>query len=171
MHLTGPVEIERFLQSAARLLQRRSICTCGNRRAGTRILRGVGDTGDAEGMDNCRGNLILQILNYDYLLEERLKKLPLIETSQLRFEREYSYNTGDIRVVFTTRLHLKQSNKTYEDSVELYPLRRGEMEELLENTGFSQIQYFGDFDGTPLTPESFPLIAVAESTTRASSSI
>lgn len=160
VHLPGPVEIERFLQAAARLLR-------------TSDISRAGETG---GKSSHHGKLVLQILNYDHLLEEKPKKLPLIETPQLRFEREYSYNTGSgigsgvIRIVFTTRLELKQSGKTYEDSVELYPLQRRELESLLENAGFSRIQFYGGFDGTPLTPESFPLIAAAESAPRVSSS-
>lgn len=136
VHQPGPLEIERFLRSSARILR-------------------TGST------------LILQLLNYDYLLQERPKQLPLTETEHARFEREYSYTTGsetgskDIRVVFTTRLRIKSTGEVYEDSIELYPLRRGELKTLLESAGFGKVEFYGGFDRSPLEPDSFPLIVVA----------
>src|SRR6056297_1150038 len=156
VHLPGPVEIAHFLHSSARILRARPNID-GDRQAG-----------DAEGTVGGRGCLILQQLNYDYLLEERPKKLPLIETEQVRFEREYSYTTGsgigsgDIRVLFTTRLHINETGEVHEDSVELYPLRRRELKSLLKSAGFGQPEFYGSFDGSPLKADSFPLIAVAD---------
>lgn len=156
VHLPGPDEIERFLRETARILRSRPN-TGGDRQAG-----------DVEGTGGRRGCLILQLLNYEYLLEEKPKKLPLIETEQVRFEREYSYTTGsdissgDIRVLFTTRLHINESGEVHENSVELYPLRRRELEGLLKSAGFGQPKFYGSFDGSPLKDDSFPLIAVAD---------
>lgn len=137
VHQPGPVEIEQFLKATARILR-------------------------------TSGTLILQLLNYNYLLRERPKKLPLIETEQIRFEREYSYITGtgtdskDIRVVFTTRLQVKSTGEVHEDSIELYPLRRSELETLLESAGFGRFKFYGGFDGSPLELDSLPLIVVSK---------
>ena len=144
VHQPGPVEIERFLKASAHIL-----------------------SSGLSGSRTPSGNLILQLLNYDYLLQERPKKLPMIDTEQVRFEREYSYTTGsdigskDIRVVFTTRLQVKSTDEVHEDSIELYPLHRSELETLLESAGFGQPKFYGSFDGSPLKADSFPLIAVA----------
>ena len=140
VHLPGPLEIEQFLKAAVRLLR-------------------SGSAG---------GTLVLQLLNYDHLLHERPKQLPLTETEHVRFEREYSYTTGsetgskDVRVVFTTRLRIKSTGEVYEDSIELYPLRCSELETLLGSAGFGKMRFYGGFDGSPLEPDSFPLVVVAE---------
>jgi SAM-dependent methyltransferase len=143
VHLPGPAEIERFLREAAGL------------------LKGGGDTGTTAETVGPHGSLILQILNYDYLLKQRPEALPPIETGKLRFERRYSYPAGtDGHITFSTRLHIKQSNQVYEDSVQLYPLGQAEIQLLLQRAGFKQPSFYGGFDASPLQPDSFPLIAV-----------
>ncbi len=157
VHQPGPLEIEQFLNASARLLRR-----------GPPGSRAPGQPNGPAGSPTLRGSLILQLLNYDYLLQERPKQLPLVETEHVRFEREYSYTTGaktgskDIRVVFATRLQIKSTGEVYEDSLELYPLRRSELETLLESAGFGRVKFYGGFDGSPLEADSFPLVAVAE---------
>ncbi len=147
VHLSGLEEIERFFQAAAHVLQE--------------------NTSNSE-PDEGSANIVIQILNYDYILETQPKQLPFIDTGQIRFEREYSffsrsgYHNGGAKVVFTTRLLVKASGKIYEDSVELYPLKRQELETLLKSNGFTQPEFFGGFDGSLLKPDSFPLIAVAK---------
>jgi hypothetical protein len=45
--------------------------------------------------------------------------------------------------------------------VPLYPLRKGEVEDLLSEAGFSQLRIYGDFRRGPLMPESLPLVVEA----------
>lgn len=136
VHLSGPEEIEGFIRSAATLL-----------------VSG--------------GKLIIQILNYDYLLEKRPVSLPPIETESVRFERHYGYSAdsgapgGPPEITFTTRLQIKASGELYEDSVELYPLKRAELRGMLLQAGFEEPRFYGGFDGSPMEAESFPLIATA----------
>ncbi len=161
VHLPGPLEIEQFLKAAGRILRSGST---GSRAPGSQE---PGRPDGASASHASSGTLILQLLNYDYLLQERPKQLPLTETEHVRFEREYNYTTGsktgskDIRVVFTTRLRIKSTGEVYEDSIELYPLRRSELETLLESAGFGRFKFYGGFDGSPLEPDSFPLVVVA----------
>lgn len=98
-----------------------------------------GDTGTTEGTAGRRSGLVLQILNYDFLLEKRPEVLPPIETGQILFERRYSYPDGaGGHIPFSTRLHIKAGGEVYEDSVQLYPLRRAELEVLLKRAGSLQ---------------------------------
>jgi len=153
VHLRGAAEIESFLADTARLLDHRP-------------------------REGKRGTLILQILNYEHLLKTRPKTLPPIETDTLLFERSYSYpskehpggsgdaagsaNSGGGNILFSTKLTLKKDGRSYEDSIPLYPLLRGELQEMLQRQGFAPPLLFGSFDDSPLEPDSFPLIAVAE---------
>ena len=146
VHLPGPHEIERFLQAAARILRTSDI----SRSDGAVSKRAP------------RGTIILQILNYDYLLKQRPETLPPTENEKLRFERRYSYPAAAGKhITFSTRLLIKGSNTVHEDSVRLYPLRQAELELMLQRAGFKQPRFYGDFDSSPLQPDSFPLIAVA----------
>ncbi|MFW5710957.1 MAG: class I SAM-dependent methyltransferase [Spirochaetota bacterium] len=165
VHQPGPLEIERFLKAASRILRSASTGSrTPGRQGGT---SGPASTPDSAAARSPGGILVLQLLNYDYLLQKRPKQLPLTETEHVRFEREYSYTTGsgtgskDIRVVFTTRLRIKSTGEVYEDSIELYPLRRTELETLLKSAGFGRMRFYGGFDGSPLEPDSFPLVVVA----------
>jgi glycine/sarcosine N-methyltransferase len=106
------------------------------------------------------GRLLLQILNYDYLLERRLPGLPTIENDRVRFERIYRYtDTGAI--VFRTILTVKATGAVLENEVPLYPLRRNEVEAVLREAHFSEIRFYGDFRRNPLMPESLPLVVEA----------
>ena len=165
VHLPGPAEIEHFLRAAAFLL--RTGAKAGRKDNFRSVVRNGGghDEVPADAMSKGArpGTLILQILNYDHLLEKRPEVLPPMETERLRFERRYGYPTdADGHITFSTRLHIKASGEMYQDSVELYPLRRAELEVLLKRAGFEELRFYGGFDGSPLQPDSFPLIVVAE---------
>jgi len=139
VHLPGRREIEGFLSSASTL------------------LRGGQTPGKG-------GTLVLQILNYDFLLTRRPESLPGIETENVLFERRYLYpNAPDGSITFMTRLTIKESEEVFEDSLDLYPLGRGELEELLSTGGYKDVKFYGEFDGSPLMQDSLPLIVVASS--------
>ncbi len=53
------------------------------------------------------GLFLLQILNYDYILDEKLSELPLIETNNIKFLRQYRFNENSPKIQFYTELHLK----------------------------------------------------------------
>lgn len=137
------------------------------------------------------GLLVIQILNYDYLLSRQVKELPLIETDQLIFRRLYqapaaensksgveSSEIGDWTaegLCFHSILELKepapgplegagpgdlQSPPTYESSVRLRPLFMADLDRYLESD-FKDVQYFGGFDGSHWTKESFVTMLVA----------
>jgi glycine/sarcosine N-methyltransferase len=89
-----------------------------------------------------------------------LPGLPTIENDRVRFERTYRYNDGG-SITFRTILTVKGTGLVVKNEVPLYPLRKGEVEDLLSNAGFGAISFYGDFRKTLLMPESLPLVVEA----------
>lgn len=79
------------------------------------------------------GKLIIQILNYDFI-----------------------YNKNK------TELLIKETGENFKGSVNLFPIRKSELEEALKSAGFNSFTYYGGFDGKEFNNESMPLIVVAE---------
>jgi glycine/sarcosine N-methyltransferase len=107
------------------------------------------------------GKFMLQILNYESILEKRLKNLPLIENDNIRFERLYEY-TGSGLINFKTNLTIKKSGEVIQNEVLLNPMGKTEIEKTLKETGFGNIRLFGNFKRDKLTNESLPLVMCCE---------
>jgi len=106
------------------------------------------------------GKLIIQIINYDRILDQKIKGLPLIETENFRFERFYTVR--DQHLDFKTVLSTRDDNRLIaENSIPLYPLRKKRFQRLLVNAGFSTIDFFGDLQNNPWQEDSFLTVAVA----------
>jgi glycine/sarcosine N-methyltransferase len=108
------------------------------------------------------GTFIMQIINYDNVLENNIQELKPIDNDVLQFFRYYSYEEQSNLLSFKTKLVPKNSeNQKIENEVLLYPLLHDELERMLNDNGFKNIQYFGSYDMQPYTKDSFLLIAVA----------
>jgi len=107
------------------------------------------------------GVFLLQIINYDRILDQSVAKLSTIENEHIRFERNYGLDLESGLILFHTRLTAKKTGEVIENTIPLYPLRAGRLREFLEEAGFAGIKLYGDFSGAPLTAESVPLIASA----------
>lgn len=107
------------------------------------------------------GEIVIQILNYDYIFRSRLKELPLIETEDVIFRRFYDWaeNGNPTEIRFRTRLEIKDG-PAYDNDIPLRPIRRAELEGLLA-AGFESPDFFGGYDGRPLSPDSLPLLCLA----------
>jgi glycine/sarcosine N-methyltransferase len=110
-----------------------------------------------------KGQLVLQIVNYDRVLERDVKSLPTIENKEVNlvFERHYEYLKDEHKVDFKTVL--KVGEEELENHVLLHPAKSTELQELLLKTGFSSLELYGSFKKEQFNPmESFPLVVVAE---------
>jgi glycine/sarcosine N-methyltransferase len=107
------------------------------------------------------GLFLVQILNYDRILDQGVTVLPTLEDEKVRFERIYRQEAGSERFWFRTVLTVKSGPRKIENAVPLIPLRRGELAGMLVNAGFSGVEWFGDFNGDPLTDASLPMIVEA----------
>jgi len=103
------------------------------------------------------GMALVQILNYDYILNAKLGALPDITTDSLTFNRFYHYEGKKIRFegVITCGDYKVSS------AVKLYPIKSDELKSAAEEAGFSSIELFGDFQKNPLMKDKgLPLIAL-----------
>jgi glycine/sarcosine N-methyltransferase len=104
------------------------------------------------------GTLNIQILNYNHIFKNQLKSLPLIDNEHISFERHYEYGDDTGIIDFNTKLTVKPTGQEILNSVKLYAVRQEKLQELLIETGFDKIEYFGNFAGEPLQNNSIPLI-------------
>jgi 2-polyprenyl-3-methyl-5-hydroxy-6-metoxy-1,4-benzoquinol methylase len=107
------------------------------------------------------GFLLLQILNYDYILSEQVTELPLIETDNIKFIRHYDFTENSSLISFETELHLKQEGKVISNKTPLFALKSNELRNLLEKAGFESIKLFANFKEEPFGRKHLPLVVKA----------
>lgn len=107
------------------------------------------------------GKLLLQILNYDYIIDNDITELPAISTGRFTFRRNYTFDSKTGLIKFTITL---QSDETiHTESVLLNPIRSGRLEELLVDAGFRNTILYGGFGGEKFDiKKSF--VCISEST-------
>jgi 2-polyprenyl-3-methyl-5-hydroxy-6-metoxy-1,4-benzoquinol methylase len=106
------------------------------------------------------GRMMLQVINYDRILDQHLAGLPTIENDQIRFERKYLYSENPTHVGFRTQLTIKSTGQTIVNEVPLLAIRPYKIRKILEDQGFSDFNEFGTFSGEPFTASSQPYILV-----------
>ena len=108
------------------------------------------------------GKLTIQILNYQNILENQIKSLPLIDNEHIRFERNYEFHDGSKLIDFNTKLTVKSTGQEIKNSAQLYPITQMKLQQFLEEAGFIGIEFFGSFNREPLTEKSLPLVLVCQ---------
>jgi len=104
------------------------------------------------------GKLAIQILNYQHILETQINSLPLIDNEHIRFERNYEFESESEMIDFNTKLTVKSTGQEIKNSTKLYAIRQNKLQKIIEEAGFSAIEFFGNFNREPLTANSLPLI-------------
>jgi len=107
------------------------------------------------------GKLLLQIVNYNRIIEKNIKQLPLIENDEIIFERNYFYRKTENKIDFNTRLTVKSTQQIIENSIELLPLLKEELALLLNKAGFKNCNYYGNFNKETYAIDSPALIIEA----------
>ncbi|HEY5562018.1 MAG TPA: methyltransferase domain-containing protein [Clostridiaceae bacterium] len=96
------------------------------------------------------GTFIVQIINFDSIIEKGYKKLPQLENEEkkVKFQREYKYKKEDNIMEFETDLAIKEKEviRHYYNKIPLVPLKRQELLELYLKVGFKDIKLYGDFN-------------------------
>ncbi|MGQ8336695.1 class I SAM-dependent methyltransferase [Sunxiuqinia sp. A32] len=111
------------------------------------------------------GKLMVQVLNYDYILENEITDLPLIDTENIGFIRKYDLPTKPSgKIIFNTELIIKETRDSHFHASYLIPLRKNEIETLLEINGFSRVKFYSNFDKRPYGGHHLPLVFIAEKT-------
>lgn len=94
------------------------------------------------------GIFLMQILNYDYILAEQVSELPLIETENIKFIRKYKFKKNSPLILFQTDLHLKKEGQVVSNETSLLALRSSELTDIIENSGFKEIELYSNFKQT-----------------------
>lgn len=96
------------------------------------------------------GRLVIQIANYDRILNEHITSLPTIminSVEELSYRRLYAYQKDSDKILYTRKLTV--DGQTLEDHATIFPLTSKRMSELMEKTGFQEVEIFGDFMKKP----------------------
>jgi glycine/sarcosine N-methyltransferase len=107
------------------------------------------------------GCFMLQILNYDYIFQQKIESLPTIENESVRFERRYRFIPGSRNLRFSTELTLKASGEVIENETGLLGIGLNDLESLLSQAGFNNIRCYADFLMTPQGDAHLPLVVTA----------
>lgn len=107
------------------------------------------------------GKLVVQILNYDRILDLRVTSLPFIDNDHLTFARTYGFESVPSYLAFNTELVVKATGQKLENTEPLYPLRPHELETLAREAGFDDVQLFGGFDRNALSGRSYACVLLA----------
>ena len=105
--------------------------------------------------------LLVQIVNYDKILTKDIKQLPLLENDEIVFYRNYYYRKLENKINFNTRLMVKSTQQIIENSIELLPLLKKEIALLLNEAGFNNCNFYGNFNQESYTIDSPALIIEA----------
>lgn len=107
------------------------------------------------------GVLLVQIVNYDRVMDRGVRELPTLETPSLRFERNYSLPDAAGHIRFAATLTDKLAKAVFSGTVSLFPFRAGQLAAQLAEAGFDRVHLMGGFDGSVWMPDSFLTVLAA----------
>ncbi len=106
------------------------------------------------------GTFMVQIINYDRIIAQSIEELPLIENSNVRFQRIY-HKKKNKTLEFTSLITLKESQEEFKQSASLFALTKNELEDIL-GLYFKDIKWWGSFKREEWTDNSFHTIVEAK---------
>ncbi|WP_438444920.1 class I SAM-dependent methyltransferase [Gorillibacterium sp. sgz5001074] len=110
------------------------------------------------------GTLVLQVVNYDRILRDHVKELPLIErqAGEDRVVFRRTYEMGEDGILFLGHLTVegREARETYESEVRLLPLQSEELLQIMDQFGLPVPELYGSFQGEPYAPDSPAIVAV-----------
>lgn len=108
------------------------------------------------------GTLTIQILNYRHIIQNQIKRLPRIDNEHISFHRSYEYGDKPGLIDFNTTLTIKSTGQVIQNTVKLNAITQERLQELLNETGFDKLEFFGSFISEPLKADSLPLIVTCK---------
>ncbi len=106
------------------------------------------------------GKLMIQIIHYDRIFNEKIAGLPTIENDSIKFVRNYHY-TDRNALDFETILSIKESGEEIRNTISLFPILKDDLISLVQKAGFHDILVYGNFKQDPHLPGSIPLLIEA----------
>lgn len=121
--------------------------------------------GDMYNMLSPNGEAVVQIVNYDRVINKNITSLPTIVRSDkgVTFVRNYRHSKDENIIHFDTELIIKNevNSAVYNNSVPLIPLKSYEIVSMIRGIGFKKLEIFGDFDSTEYNEGAFALVVRA----------
>ncbi len=105
-----------------------------------------------------KGKFMLQILNYDYIIEQNITSLNVLNRDNVKFIRNYDYDKNSNLIDFKTKLLIKSENKIVSNSTKLLALGKESLNQLLVKSGFENIKFYSSFDGSDYNGNHMALI-------------
>lgn len=108
------------------------------------------------------GKLVIQSVNYDRILKDKVQKLPDIvrEKPPLTFIRRYDHGEGVIDFIGELSLGTGEDMKQWTAHTSLLPILKEDLVHIFETLDFSAINCFGDFKKATFTLESPALVTL-----------
>ncbi|WP_262888328.1 class I SAM-dependent methyltransferase [Draconibacterium mangrovi] len=108
------------------------------------------------------GQLLIQLLNYDYICSEPVDALPVIDTENIKFIRRYNFIENAELIGFQTDLEIKAINRIVSNETPLLALKSEALRTLLEKAGFQNIQFYANFKQDVFGGKHLPLVVSCE---------
>lgn len=104
------------------------------------------------------GDFVVQIINYDRIINNNISNLPTINNDHVKFVRDYVYHKEKKYFEFITELTIKSTNQEIKNNIPLLALTQDEIKSILEDVGFKKITFYGGLNKQKLTDSSIPLL-------------
>lgn len=108
------------------------------------------------------GKLLVQILNYDKILHQRITSLPVTDNDLIRFDRVYAFSQTSEKIDFITTLTIKETHQIIRNKISLLPIKKNSLQKLLLQVGFNKLCFYGNYHSQPFTMESEIIVIKAE---------
>jgi len=110
------------------------------------------------------GKLVLQMVNFDFMMQSGEMDLPLIDTPNISFQRSYEFDAPQYngRILFSSTLTFKKNNHNVENCIPLYPVSPQRLQELIKDAGFADPKALANETGKPFTSASPSLLLIVE---------
>lgn len=98
-------------------------------------------------------HLLLQTVNYDRILANHVKELPIIKTAHLTFYRYYKYR-DDGKVDFSMKIEFPETKQVVSGVNILFPVTSSILKKTMLDTGWEISELWGSYDKAPWTENS-----------------
>ncbi|AET68820.1 methyltransferase family protein [Desulfosporosinus orientis DSM 765] len=104
--------------------------------------------------------LLLQTVNYDRILTNQVKELPVIKTPQLAFYRYYNYR-GDGNIDFSMKIEFPNRSEIISGVNRLFPLTSSILKKSFQDNHWEIKDIWGTYDKTPWSESAEATIIAA----------
>ena len=111
----------------------------------------------ASGLLNKGGRLVMQLFNYDMLLDYKVRELPDLvnEETGIRVQRNLRLrNDGYLSMQTSLSLLRIDAKELARQEIVIYPIRRLQIQKMLQDAGFVVVDFYGSVEATTWQEDS-----------------